>query len=62
LAPAFADTFIGSLSEGDFLLHFVRDARGRVTGMLVSGEMLRPMMLVREQGAALPPAKGIHEP
>jgi len=48
LAPLFADTFSGSLSEGEFLLHFVRDATGRVTGMLVSSEMLRPMLLTKE--------------
>ena len=49
LIPAFADTFVGSLSEGDFLVHFVRGTRGRVTGLFISGEMLRPMMLVRQQ-------------
>lgn len=52
LVPAFADTFVGSLSEGDFLVHFVRGAGGRVTGMLISGEMLRPMMLARQQEIA----------
>lgn len=47
LVPLFTDTFIGSLSEGDFLIHFVRGKDGRINGFLVSGEMLRPMLLTK---------------
>ncbi len=50
LVPVFADTFIGSLSEGDFLIHFARDAQNQVTGFLVSGEMLRPVFVARAPG------------
>ena len=50
LEPVFADTFIGALSEGSFLAHFVRDAAGSVSGVLVSGELMRPMLLVRRAG------------
>jgi len=47
LVPLFTDTFIGSLSEGDFLIHFLRAKDGRVSGFLVSGEMLRPILLTK---------------
>ncbi len=50
LEPVFADTFVGALSEGSFLAHFVRDAAGKVSGVLVSGELMRPMLLVRRAG------------
>lgn len=50
LEPVFADTFVGSLSEGAFLAHFVRDTAGEVTGVLVSGELMRPMLLTRRRG------------
>ena len=51
LVALFTDTFIGSLSEGDFLIHFVRGKDGRISGFLVSGEMLRPMLLTKVAGA-----------
>jgi CubicO group peptidase (beta-lactamase class C family) len=50
LEPVFADTFVGSLSEGAFLAHFVRGQSGEVTGVLVSGELMRPMLLTRRRG------------
>jgi len=43
LQPAFADGFIGDLSEGQFLMHFNRDARGKVTSFDVATDMVRPM-------------------
>lgn len=47
LDPLFADTFVGALSEGAFLLHFVRDDSGRLTGLLISGELMRPLLFTR---------------
>lgn len=49
LTPLFADTFSGVLSEGEFVLHFVRDDNGHVTGLRVSSEGLRPMSLAKER-------------
>lgn len=48
LDPVFADTYLASSGEGTCLLHFVRDVRGRVNGVLVSSETLRPLLLVRD--------------
>jgi hypothetical protein len=50
LEPVFADTFVGALSEGSFLAHFVRDPAGKISGVLVSGELMRPMLFVRRTG------------
>jgi CubicO group peptidase (beta-lactamase class C family) len=43
LDPSFPDGFIADLSEGEFLMHFVRDGNGRVIGFDVATEMVRPM-------------------
>jgi CubicO group peptidase (beta-lactamase class C family) len=40
---AFPDGFIGDISEGQFLMHFNRDASGRVTSFDVATDMVRPM-------------------
>jgi CubicO group peptidase (beta-lactamase class C family) len=47
LEPAFADGFIGDLSEGQFLLHFNRDRSGRVTSFDVATDMVRPIRLIK---------------
>jgi CubicO group peptidase (beta-lactamase class C family) len=47
LEPSFPDGFIADLSEGQFLMHFVRDRNGRVTGFDVATEMVRPMRFLR---------------
>jgi CubicO group peptidase (beta-lactamase class C family) len=41
--PAFPDGFIGDISEGQFLMHFNRDASGRVASFDVATDMVRPM-------------------
>lgn len=43
LQPAFPDGFIGDLSEGQFLMHFNRDAAGKITGFDAATDMVRPM-------------------
>src|SRR5579862_7129022 len=47
LHPAFADGFIGDLSEGQFLMHFNRDAKGNVTSFDVATDMVRPMRFAK---------------
>ena len=47
LQPAFPDGFIGDLSEGQFLMHFNRDATGRVTGFDAATDMVRPMTFTK---------------
>jgi hypothetical protein len=47
LQPAFADGFIGDLSEGQFVMHFNRDQSGRVTSFDVATDMVRPMRFDR---------------
>lgn len=47
LQPAFPDGFIGDLSEGQFLLHFNRDASGKVTSFDVATDMVRPMRFIK---------------
>ena len=47
LEPAFPDGFIGDLSEGQFLMHFNRDASGRVTSFDVATDMVRPMRFTK---------------
>jgi CubicO group peptidase (beta-lactamase class C family) len=47
LEPAFDDGFIGDLSEGQFLLHFNRDGKGRVTSFDVATDMVRPMRFAK---------------
>jgi CubicO group peptidase (beta-lactamase class C family) len=43
LQPAFPDGFIADLSEGQFLMHFNRDAEGKITGFDAATDMVRPM-------------------
>jgi hypothetical protein len=45
LRPAFEDAFSGDLSEDTYLLHFLRDAKGHVTGFAVSTDMIRPSLI-----------------
>ena len=47
LQPSFPDGFIADLSEGEFLMHFVRDRNGRVTGFDVATDMVRPMRFLK---------------
>jgi len=47
LQPAFPDGFIGDLSEGQFLMHFNRDAKGQVTGFEIATDMVRPMRFIK---------------
>ncbi len=47
LQPAFPDGFMGDLSEGQFIMHFNRDASGRVKSFDVSTDMVRPMRFAR---------------
>ncbi len=47
LEPAFPDGFIGDLSEGQFLMHFNRDAAGRITGFDAATDMVRPMTFMK---------------
>jgi hypothetical protein len=49
LQPAFTDGFIGDLSEGQFLMHFNRDASGKVTSFDVATDMVRPMRFTKVQ-------------
>ncbi|MBV9483680.1 MAG: serine hydrolase [Acidobacteria bacterium] len=49
LQPAFSDGFVGELSEGQFLMHFNRDAKGKVTGFDVATDMVRPMIFTRQE-------------
>ena len=51
LLPAFADGFIGDLSEGQYVLHFNRGAQGRVTSFNVSNDMRYPMRFVKSRKA-----------
>jgi CubicO group peptidase (beta-lactamase class C family) len=47
LQPSFPDGFIADLSEGEFLMHFVRDRSGRVIGFDVATDMVRPMRFLK---------------
>lgn len=47
LIPAFPDGFIADLSEGQFLLHFVRDRGGHIIGFDAATEMVRPMRFAK---------------
>ena len=47
LQPAFADGFVSDLSEGQFLMHFNRDASGKVTSFDVATDMVRPMRFTK---------------
>jgi CubicO group peptidase (beta-lactamase class C family) len=47
LEPAFPDGFIGTLSEGQFLMHFNRDSRGQVRSFDAATDMVRPMRFLR---------------
>ena len=48
LQPAFPDGFISDLSEGQFLMHFNRDATGKVTGFDAATDMVRPMTFTKQ--------------
>jgi CubicO group peptidase (beta-lactamase class C family) len=48
LEPAFPDGFISDLSEGQFLMHFNRDATGKVTGFDAATDMVRPMTFTKQ--------------
>lgn len=47
LEPAFPDGFIADLSEGQFLMHFNRDAAGKITGFDAATDMVRPMTFTK---------------
>ena len=49
LDPAFPDGFIADLSEGQFLMHFNRDAHGAVISFDVATDMVRPMRFTKIQ-------------
>jgi hypothetical protein len=49
LQPSFPDGFIADLSEGEFLMHFVRDSSGRVIGFDVATDMVRPMRFLKAE-------------
>lgn len=51
LDASFPDGFIADLSEGEFLMHFVRDRNGRVIGFDVATDMVRPMRFRKIEGS-----------
>jgi hypothetical protein len=49
LEPAFPDGFIGTLSEGQFLMHFNRDSSGQVRSFDAATDMVRPMKFLKAE-------------
>jgi CubicO group peptidase (beta-lactamase class C family) len=54
LRPVFADGFTSELSEGEYMLHFLRDANNHVTGFDIATELVRPMRFHRTGSSGLP--------
>jgi CubicO group peptidase (beta-lactamase class C family) len=54
LDPSFPDGFIADLSEGEFLMHFVRDRNNQVIGFDVATDMVRPMRFLKIENKTRP--------
>jgi hypothetical protein len=49
LKPAFADGFVGDLSEGQLVVHYNRDEQQRVVSFDVASQMIRGMRFGKKQ-------------